>query len=142
MRGLDDSCQSNVVRGSVTPDRIYGISPLDCLPIKGCSCESSGGIPTIGACVLNVEMKDHVGVTICIDVFQGINDRSGFCARWTKENRSWVHSGSVKSCDIIRGSIAKIATGITPRLSLLTGIIAAFSRVSMEKYTVCLSRQK
>jgi len=50
----------------LTPHRIDGISPFDYLATKGFSCEGAGGIATLNARLLGVEVEDHIGVPVSI----------------------------------------------------------------------------
>src|ERR671919_1494465 len=88
---------------SFTPHRLDGISPLDRLPAKGLACESGGGISTLDACVLSIEVEDHISVSISINVLQGILDRSGFSASSTKVDCGRVHRRSIEGSSVVSG---------------------------------------
>src|SRR5262245_12409830 len=52
----------------LTARRLDGIRALNGLPAKGFSCEGSGRIPTRNARNLGIEVEDHIGVSVSINI--------------------------------------------------------------------------
>src|ERR671915_1446111 len=81
---------------SFTPHCLDGIGPFDCLPAQGLTCKGGGSISTLDACVLGIELKDEIGVSISIDILQGRLHRSSLSTGCAKEDCIWVYGGGIK----------------------------------------------
>ena len=54
----------------LTADRLDGIRPFDGLPVERRSCEGDSGIATLNARISHVEVEQHIGLPVAIDILQ------------------------------------------------------------------------
>ena len=81
----------------LTTYRVDGIRSFDCLSPLGLPRDRGGGISTSNARTLGIEVQDHVGVPIAINILQGRLHWSSLSAGGAKADRGRVNGGGIES---------------------------------------------
>src|SRR6266581_1459155 len=81
----------------LAPRRFHGFRPLDHLSVKGFSGQRDGDVPALNIRLLGVEVENHIGVPVTIDIFQGKVYGGSLGATRTEEDCGWIHGGGIKS---------------------------------------------